>query len=123
MKKSTKIIRSILQAIVSLIFLMAAYGKLSKSTTELSLFSAVHLGSTLVAIGVIELLIAIMVWSSKTRDLAILLATAVLGAAFAEVITFGMPTEVLAPGVVLLLVWAIFAIDHHNYQGVEHINN
>ncbi len=111
MNKTTKIIRIVLQVLVSAAFLGAAAAKLLRNPDELALFTAVHLDSTLIAIGILELIIPIMLWFRKTRVLAILLASAVLGAAFAETISVGMASEVIAPGLVLLFSWAIYFLE------------
>ena len=98
MKKSTKVLRIIFLVIISFSFLAAGLAKLAGSAQETAMFSMVHLQSTLVIIGVLELLIAIGVWWKKTRTLAILFATAILGAAVAETISIGMAKEIIAPG-------------------------
>jgi len=114
MNKTTKIIRIVLQVLVSAAFIGAGVAKLLKNADEVALFTSVHLNSTLIAIGVLELLIAIMVWFRKTRTIVVLLGSAVLGAAFAETISVGMASEVIAPGLVLLFTWAIYFLDHQS---------
>jgi len=119
MKKSIRVLRTILIVLASLAFLMAGMLKLIGNATEVIMFTKAHLTSMLSVIGLIEVLVAVMLWWRKTRDLATLLGTAIMGAAFAEVITLGAPMEVLSPGIILLLLWAIFAIDHHHYRSVN----
>jgi uncharacterized membrane protein YphA (DoxX/SURF4 family) len=115
MNKTTKIIRIILQVILSLAFLAAGFAKLTGSTDEVAMFSALHLDSTLIAIGVLEIIIPIMLWFKKTRSAAILLISATLGAAIAETISLSMGTlsGAIVPAVILVISWIVFAIDQH----------
>jgi putative effector of murein hydrolase LrgA (UPF0299 family) len=112
MKKSTKIFRTVLLVLVTLSFLMAGVMKLISNSTEVAMFAAVNLSSALMIIGALEVLVAMMLWWKKTRTFAILLGTAIMGAAVAETISIGAPGEIIAPGIVLLCTWAVFFIDH-----------
>jgi hypothetical protein len=120
MKKSTKIVRIVLQVLVSLAFLAAGFAKVTANAGEVALFSSVHLESTLMAIGALEILVAIGLWFRNTRTVAVLFGTAILGAAFAETISVGMASAVIAPGLVLLFTWALFVVDHcHSTNQME----
>lgn len=98
---------------VSAALLAAGFAKLTGNADEVALFSTLHLESTMIAIGVLEILVPVMLWFKKTRSAAILLATAILGAAFAETISLsmGVTPGAIAPAIVLLLAWIIFALD------------
>lgn len=112
MKKSTKIFRTICLLIFTVGILSAGFLKLIGNVQEVQMFSAVHLESTIIIIGILEVLVAAGVWWKKTRTLATLFGTAIMGAAVAETISLGMPSEIIAPGIILLLLWTVFFIDH-----------
>ncbi len=116
MKKSTKIVRTVLLILVSFAFLAGGVTKFIGGQ-EAAMFASLHLESTLAIIGMLELLIVAGLWLKKTRTAAILLGTAILGAAIAETITLslGMTPEIIAPGIILVATWVIFAIDHCDY--------
>jgi len=110
MKKSTKIFLIVLQVFISIAFLAGAFGKLTNNPMEVEMFSTLHLSSTLMILGVIEALVAIMLWFKSTRTFAVLLGTAVLGGAVAESISFGGMTAALAPAVILAVLWLYYMI-------------
>ncbi|MES2225106.1 MAG: DoxX family protein [Patescibacteria group bacterium] len=113
MKNKHKIIRIVLQVLLSLSFLAGGVSKLMGSADQVTSFAALHLETTLVAIGLLEVLIAIAVWCKQTRTIAILFATAIMGAAVAATISLsqGINAMVIVPGAILLMGWAILSLD------------
>ena len=111
MKKSRKIIRIILLVLVSVAFLMSAFGKLSGSEQEIGLFTALNLPDFRVAAGLINIIIVLTLWWRPTRNIGTLIASSYLGAAILASLMLA-PESAFIPGLVLLAVWVVAKFSH-----------
>ena len=107
--KASHIIKVILSAILSILFLLSAYVALSSSEVSLSVFEKLHLLAYKNALGVIDIIIALSLWNKKTRSIGILVGTAYLGGAIASELSSGS-TGVI-PAILLIILWVMYKID------------
>ncbi len=107
--KKARIGRIILSSIVSIIFLLAAYSKFSSAPAEIVMLEKIHLLDYRVALGCIDIILALSLWNKKTRSIGVLIGSAYLGAAIASELSLG-GTGVI-PGILLLMLWGIHKID------------
>lgn len=117
MKKSKRVIRIVLQVILSIIFVMAAFAKLSGNATEAALFASVHLEHVRILIGVLELLVVLGLWFRVTRRCASVLGIAIMGGAVAISLSIGQTYGALIPATVIVLLW-IVGKGHHGKKGM-----
>lgn len=107
MKKSNRVIRIVLQVILSIIFVMAAFAKLSGNPMETALFASVHLEHVRVLIGILEVLVVIGLWIRATRRLAAVLGIAIMGGAVAISLSIGQTYGALIPAIIIVLLWIV----------------
>jgi hypothetical protein len=107
--KASRIIKFAFISIISIILLLSAYVALNSSEASISLFQKLHLLTYKNALGLIDIIIALALWSKKTRDIGILIGSAYLGGAIASELSSG-GTAVM-PAILLLMLWIIHKID------------
>lgn len=107
--KKRRIVKKILITIVSLIFIISSYAMLSNNKMQIELLQDLNLLDYKTALGFISAIIALSLWVKKTRQIAILVATAYLGGAVAS--EFSLGGSGLIPSIVILILWIIHKLD------------
>lgn len=103
------VVKKILISIVSLVFLMAAYSKLSGNPMAVQMLETLNIGGLRIGLGVIDIILALTLWWKETRTIGILIATSYFGAALMAELFLG--AKGIAPGVLSLMLWVVFKID------------
>ncbi len=112
-----RIIKIVLIGIVSAMFLMSAYGKLTSAPMAVQMLDTLHLEGFRVALGWIEIVIVLALIWRPTRNIAVLIGTAYLGAAIAS--EFMLGANGLIPGLTMLGLWIIQKL---NWLSMKHGN-
>lgn len=103
------IFQKILIILLSLIFAMSAYSKFSSNESIVEMLTKLNLVDYKNALGVIDIIIALSLWTKKTRSIGIMIGTAYLGGAIAS--EFSLGGTGLVPALCILALWVIQKID------------
>jgi DoxX-like family len=102
MSKSTRIISIVLLAIPSVILVLSAIGKLSANKNVVQTFGKTGLRDYIAILGVTELLLVVLLWIPKTRNIGFFLACSYLGGAMSFELSAGhFPSS----SIFLIVIW------------------
>jgi len=107
--KTKKIVKGILIGLITAMFLFSAYGKLRGDMTAVMMLEQLNLGAYRVALGIIDIIIALSLLCKRTRRVGIAVGTGYLGGAIASDLALGGMGVV--PGVLMLMLWVIARLD------------
>lgn len=103
--KTKKIIQKVLIGIIAAMFLFSAYGKLSGNIMAIMMLDTLNIGYLRVALGIIDIIIAVSLLWKKTRRAGIAIGTGYLGGAVLADLSLGGLG--IIPGVLILVLWTI----------------
>lgn len=110
--KKRIILKRILIILLSVLFVMSAYTKFSSEKSVVDMLTKLNLLNYKNALGSIDIIVALSLWTKKTRRIGIMIGTAYLGGAVAS--EFSLGGTGLIPGLCILLLWIIQKIDLWN---------
>ena len=90
-------------------FVMSAYTKFSSNKTIVDMLAKLNLSDYKNALGIIDLVIGLSLWTKPTRRIGIMIGTAYLGGAIASELSLGGTG--LIPSACILILWIIQKLD------------